>query len=177
MPRTAVYRLYNEADRLLYVGVAYDPEARWKNHANFSLWWPDVSRRDVEWHDNREAAECAERRAILTEGPLHNIAHTRGLRVPSCMGWWDYVMEVTNFASQSEIARRVGISQPSVSQWRSSSPKDTTIRAFAEAYDVPVIWAFIAAGWLTEEEAREGICARASTDELLAEVECRNASH
>lgn len=72
------------------------------------------------------------------------------------MSWWDFVIQTAG-GNQSEIGRRMGISQPTVSQWRTSTPRPETVRRFAEAYRVPVIKAFIAAGYLSEEEARQ-IC-------------------
>lgn len=75
--RTALYRLYDSGDRLLYVGIAKDPERRWWQHARdrADSWWPDVARKSVEWFDTREAAEGAEVEAIKREGPPYNSAH------------------------------------------------------------------------------------------------------
>ncbi len=73
--RTALYRLYDAADGLLYIGIAEDPKKRWAEHAADKAWWPDVTRRDVEWITGRELAEDAERAAIATEAPRHNIRH------------------------------------------------------------------------------------------------------
>lgn len=69
---TAVYRLYDAADRLLYVGVAYDFDKRFKDHAKSKAWWPDVVRKDVVWFDNRLDAMWEESRAIDNENPVHN---------------------------------------------------------------------------------------------------------
>ena len=71
--RTALYRFFDQEERLLYVGVAFDPEARWKDHATFKPWWPLVARRVVEWHDSRTEALIAEAETIRAERPLHNI--------------------------------------------------------------------------------------------------------
>jgi hypothetical protein len=73
--RTALYRLYDSTDSLLYVGIAEDPKKRWGEHAADKPWWSDVSRRDVEWFAGRDLAEDAERLAIASEGPLHNVRH------------------------------------------------------------------------------------------------------
>lgn len=75
--RTALYRLYDSTDSLLYVGIAEDPKKRWSEHAADKPWWSEVSRRDVEWFADRETAEDAERAAIDSEGPLHNLRHAR----------------------------------------------------------------------------------------------------
>jgi hypothetical protein len=67
--------------------------------------------------------------------------------------WWEYVQRIAGTASPSEISRRTGIGQSSVGRWGSSSPKPESVAAFARAYERPVLEAFVAAGFLTEEEA------------------------
>lgn len=69
---TAVYRLYDGAGRLLYVGVTYDFVARLRGHAKDKKWWPQVAHRDVIWFDNRLDALYEEARAIRYENPVHN---------------------------------------------------------------------------------------------------------
>lgn len=73
------------------------------------------------------------------------------------MSWWNFVVATAGTDNQSEIARRMGITQPSVSQWKSSRPKPETVELFARNYGVPYIRALIAAGYITEDQARE-IC-------------------
>lgn len=70
--RTALYRLFDATDQLLYVGIAEDPKRRWQQHAGDKAWWSQVARRDVEWLATRGAAEALERAAIVDERPLHN---------------------------------------------------------------------------------------------------------
>lgn len=74
---TALYRLYDAAERLLYVGISTQPETRWTQHATDKPWWSLVRRRAVEWHPDRAAAEGAERSAVQTEEPLYNTAGAR----------------------------------------------------------------------------------------------------
>ena len=78
--RTAVYRLYSARDELLYVGVARNPDVRWKHHAAHKAWWPEVGRRDVAWHPDRADALQAEAAAIRDESPRYNavIPHADG---------------------------------------------------------------------------------------------------
>lgn len=73
--RTALYRFFAEDDSLLYVGIAYDPETRQRQHAKSATdtWWPLVARRTDEWLETREAADRAEVRAIATERPRFNV--------------------------------------------------------------------------------------------------------
>lgn len=75
--RTALYRLYDTDDRLLYVGITNDPKKRWTHHASMKPWWPDVARHAVEWYDSRPEAEVAEFAAIRSEAPIHNGQHAR----------------------------------------------------------------------------------------------------
>lgn len=70
--RTALYRLYDDADVLLYVGIAFNPEARWLAHQGDKLWWADVRRKQVDWFLSRESASAAESEVIATERPLYN---------------------------------------------------------------------------------------------------------
>lgn len=71
--RTALYRFFDAGGRLLYVGVAFDPEARWKEHATSKPWWPDVARKEVVWRDTRADALTDEAEAIRAELPLYNV--------------------------------------------------------------------------------------------------------
>ncbi|MFF4403637.1 GntR family transcriptional regulator [Streptomyces sp. NPDC001404] len=73
--RTALYRLYDADDRLLYVGISSMPRTRWQQHASSKDWWPDVATREVEWHETRVGAAAAEAEAIRAEKPAHNRMH------------------------------------------------------------------------------------------------------
>ncbi|GGW82896.1 hypothetical protein GCM10010340_70590 [Streptomyces griseoloalbus] len=86
--RTALYRLYDAEDVLLYVGIAKDPKLRWQGHAHSptSQWWPQVARKEVEWFATREAADAAETAAIEAERPVHNRAKV--LSRGSAWGQW-----------------------------------------------------------------------------------------
>lgn len=68
----AVYRLFDVADQLLYVGVAKYFGSRWKRHAKDQPWWGRVHHQAVTWYDNRDDALEAELQAIIKEGPLFN---------------------------------------------------------------------------------------------------------
>lgn len=65
--RTALYRLYDANDALLYVGITYHPTERFAQHRKESHWWHQVARREVTWHEHRPAAQDAEKRAIQEE--------------------------------------------------------------------------------------------------------------
>ncbi|MFC9341436.1 hypothetical protein ACFT0G_25405 [Streptomyces sp. NPDC057020] len=70
--RTALYRLYDDAELLLYVGVADNPRVRFGQHARDKPWWPKVTSREIEWFGSRDEALAAEVRAITEELPRHN---------------------------------------------------------------------------------------------------------
>ncbi|MEE1812616.1 GIY-YIG nuclease family protein [Streptomyces sp. BE133] len=74
----AVYRLYDEAGSLLYVGMTGSLEQRWTFHALDKFWWHLVVRKDVTWHKVRREAEEAEKLAILTEKPTYNLTLNPG---------------------------------------------------------------------------------------------------
>lgn len=69
---TALYRLYDSADQLLYVGIATDPKVRFGQHRREKTWWPEVAVREVEWFSDRARALKEEARAIERELPRYN---------------------------------------------------------------------------------------------------------
>ncbi|MEU6034020.1 helix-turn-helix transcriptional regulator [Actinomadura sp. NPDC047616] len=69
------------------------------------------------------------------------------------MSWWAYVERIANGDNQTKIAERTGLSQAGVNAWKTRTPKPETVATFARTYNRPVLEAFVAAGFLTEEEA------------------------
>lgn len=74
----AVYRLFDGADDLLYVGMSYDPELRWKSLAATKPWWPKVERKTVEWVGDFPTTRDVEASAIKDERPRYNFQHNLG---------------------------------------------------------------------------------------------------
>lgn len=72
---TAVYRFYDEQDRLIYVGITDSPGTRWGQHSRRD-WWPTVVRYTLSWHQDRTGALREESQAISSEDPLENIMGT-----------------------------------------------------------------------------------------------------
>lgn len=70
--RTALYRLYDSEDRLIYVGITSDLTARWRAHQRDKYWWPEVARKAIEWFETRKSAERIEKIEIEEESPLYN---------------------------------------------------------------------------------------------------------
>lgn len=73
--QVGLYRLYNAADQLLYIGITSDPKERWRQHQGDKSWWPEVTRKTIEWIDDRGTALSREASAIKTERPLYNGTH------------------------------------------------------------------------------------------------------
>lgn len=75
--RTALYRLYDGAGVLLYIGISTVPGRRYNEHrwSRDKTWRGDIASYTAEWLETREAAETAEIKAIRSEIPLHNRMH------------------------------------------------------------------------------------------------------
>lgn len=71
---TYVYRLYNEAEELLYVGIAKDIKTRFRQHSGEKTWWEAVASSQIEECNTRAIALAKEATAILRESPKHNRA-------------------------------------------------------------------------------------------------------
>jgi hypothetical protein len=77
----AVYRLFNQAGELLYIGMASNALARIGAH-RATAWFRSVIRIELQWFPNRNAAETAEKTAIAEETPQHNKQHNGGCKPP-----------------------------------------------------------------------------------------------
>ncbi|MFJ9544218.1 GIY-YIG nuclease family protein [Streptomyces sp. NPDC101225] len=67
--RTALYRLYG-LEGLLYVGISVAPLTRVRTHLREQQWGPWVIGIRIEYPPD---AEAAEREAVFTERPQHNV--------------------------------------------------------------------------------------------------------
>lgn len=72
---TTLYRLFDEGDVLLYVGIAVDPGARFARHREDKAWWGEVANITLRVYPSRPEAIEAEREAIKTEKPRYNVRH------------------------------------------------------------------------------------------------------
>jgi predicted GIY-YIG superfamily endonuclease len=71
--RVALYRHFNDANELLYVGISAKLPSRLRQHQKNSKWFFDVKLVTIEWFDDRHSAKLAEGKAIRTEQPKFNI--------------------------------------------------------------------------------------------------------
>ena len=70
--RTALYRLYDSTEALLYVGVTGDPRRRFRQHERDKPWWPQVATRDIEWFPDKRSALDTERDTVRNDAPRYN---------------------------------------------------------------------------------------------------------
>lgn len=68
-----VYRCFNKAGQLLYVGFTSNLSRRMSQHKAGSIWFHIVAKTDIAEFSTREEALAEERRAIYSERPLCNL--------------------------------------------------------------------------------------------------------
>ena len=92
---TMVYRLYDESDSLLYVGMTVDPVSRFRQHRNWHVdWWPEVDHVVFENHPNRAEAAYAETVAMILERPRKNVnGNYWRPRIYASGGWLSPVLQ------------------------------------------------------------------------------------
>jgi predicted GIY-YIG superfamily endonuclease len=69
---TCVYRIYDSAGGLLYIGVSASAIGRMAGHVT-KPWADQIARIEVEHYEHKAAALRAEREAIRAEQPMHNL--------------------------------------------------------------------------------------------------------
>lgn len=70
-----VYRFFDRADAVLYVGSTRSFFSRRRTHEKSAPWWPEVYRETIEPFPSVVAASMAEVSAIRAERPRHNRLH------------------------------------------------------------------------------------------------------
>lgn len=70
-----LYRYFDADDRLLYIGISSNYQARAVAHSKNSVWESQAVRVELERFPDRESVLAAEKRAIQTERPIHNKIH------------------------------------------------------------------------------------------------------
>jgi hypothetical protein len=78
--QTSLYRFYDGAGTLLYVGITAKGRGRWHQHKGDKEWWALVADAKVEHFPDRETALDAEAQAIRSERPVYNVAHNGEVR-------------------------------------------------------------------------------------------------
>ena len=102
--------------------------------------------------------------------------NARSRTVDDVSDWWTYVQKHAGGETNAKIGERVGVTGPSVGRWAKGSTAGPAQAAeFARQYGRPVLEAFVAAGFLTPQEAGERPASAPSLtelddDDLLEEV-------
>lgn len=76
MTRFILYRIYDASGVLLYVGATTKPSARVHTHSVTQPWWDDAARIDLQHFGALDELNSAERAAIESEKPRHNVLHS-----------------------------------------------------------------------------------------------------
>lgn len=74
--RHQLYRYYNEADLLLYVGISWNAFSRFHGHKR-KAWFSDILKITIQQFPTRKALLLAEHAAIVAEAPQFNIQHSQ----------------------------------------------------------------------------------------------------
>lgn len=75
--KTSLYRHWNADGDLLYVGISLSALYRLSQHRQNADWYDDISEVTIQHFNSREEALRAERLAIQSECPAHNIKHNQ----------------------------------------------------------------------------------------------------
>lgn len=75
-----VYRCYDADGVLLYIGCTNSFSQRKYHHCKNSAWWSQVTSITTEQHVDRKSGLEAERAAIQTEHPRHNVERYDGTK-------------------------------------------------------------------------------------------------
>lgn len=86
--RHCLYRFFDTDGELLYVGITMNPAARWPKHSKQKPWWCEVETISLETFGSRSEVLDAEREAIKTEHPRHNIVHAARIARPTAPPAW-----------------------------------------------------------------------------------------
>ena len=150
---TALYRIWGNADLLLYIGVSNSFGRRWAEHAKTQPWWDEKRRLTVDgWFDSREDAEAAEAAAIRVEGPKYNKRHNGQQEPESAAESRGGATITLGPGVTPEMAARLDLfdlfSEPRVDEALRIEAGDAYLRLAREAWPDPQGAAAVAAGEL-----------------------------
>jgi predicted GIY-YIG superfamily endonuclease len=95
--KTTLYRHFNADGKLLYVGISLSALQRLSQHADHSDWYNKISRVEMEHFSDRPSAMAAEKKAVISEGPLYNIHHKKK---PNKTRYQEYAEQSREFAGR-----------------------------------------------------------------------------
>lgn len=109
----ALYRFYDRADVLLYVGISVNLPTRINKHRATKQWWAEIDHITIEHFPTRPEVLAAETQAIKDEQPLYNIIHNEAVLAADDEECdpedqvRDFVMSALGFLDADERARVV----------------------------------------------------------------------
>lgn len=111
-----VYRLFDAAGELLYVGASRTPLRRLRAHQSGQAWWPevDLTKLQLERFPSQEEAFIAELQAIRSEHPKFNIEGK--LELPEEAQHYESMPSM--LVTLEEIAAMAHVSIHTVRHWR-----------------------------------------------------------
>ena len=119
-----LYRHFDKNGTLLYVGVTANPEMRLTGHKSTAHWYGEIAMIEMEKIGVKADALAKERSIILAEKPKHNkhktIVEPQRASQDELLEPWrkraKLIMEMLDRGnSQSDIARRFGVSRQAIS--------------------------------------------------------------
>jgi len=127
--KTALYRHFDAADTLLYVGISLSAVQRLSQHSD-KPWFNAIARVEVQWLETREEALLAEAEAIATEKPVWNIQGNTGAQ-PRKVKYTGPVLRTVPPAPPPRPAPDP-VAAPS---WQVSDPKEPLVGMFFHTFD------------------------------------------
>jgi len=114
---TSLYRYFNNAGELLYVGISINAVYRLGQHKETAPWFEFIDRIEIEKFESFKLALAAEKIAIQAEKPLHNIAH-QGMEVDvRTIGSPSVRCKDAGLSSLSELSRISTVSTRTLINW------------------------------------------------------------
>ncbi|MCW2898517.1 MAG: hypothetical protein JWO67_782 [Streptosporangiaceae bacterium] len=102
----SLYRFFNTAAELIYIGISNRVPRRLDEHGDDKPWYLEIARVDVEHHPDRHAALRAEKNAIKAERPKYNIQHNRAAyrtKVQEGSGRWTFQSRLTASETRCDL--------------------------------------------------------------------------
>lgn len=121
-----VYKHFDKAGKLLYVGLTNDLIERHKQHRANSPWWQAIRRFSSSEYENRIDAENSEIEQIHNGQPEFNTCH-KDLQIrvvcPKKLTMKRNIKRAMNKSGKTHavIARELGISRTAVGYWQSAT--------------------------------------------------------
>lgn len=75
--KTELYRYFDKDGTLLYVGISLSAVLRQSSHKLLSSWYAEAVTMTIERFETRIMALSAEKEAIISEKPKHNVMHNK----------------------------------------------------------------------------------------------------